>query len=155
MLYTIGEMAKILNVAPSTLRYYDKEGLLPFVERSNSGIRMFKDGDFEWLLIIDCLKKTGMQIKDIKNFLDMVRQGDETIEERLALFLKQREAIQEQIAALKETLEILDYKCWYYETAKAAGATSVPRNMNLEEIPEEFRRAMQKLHRVHNIKQHE
>ena len=49
MLYTVGEMAKRLQVAPSTLRYYDKEGLLPFLERSNGGIRMFRESDFEWL----------------------------------------------------------------------------------------------------------
>ena len=64
MLYTVGEAAKILNVAPSTIRYYDKEGLLPFVERSGGGIRMFTDENFQWLYIIDCLKKTGMPIKD-------------------------------------------------------------------------------------------
>lgn len=57
MLYTIGEMAKRLSMPTSTLRYYDKEGLLPFLERSNSGIRMFKETDFEWLKVIDCLKK--------------------------------------------------------------------------------------------------
>ena len=49
MLYTVGETAKIVGVAPSTLRYYDKEGLLPFVERSTGGIRVFKESDFEWL----------------------------------------------------------------------------------------------------------
>lgn len=57
MLYTVSEMAKRLGVAPSTLRYYDKEGLLPFIERSDGGIRMFKDTDFEWLSIIECLKR--------------------------------------------------------------------------------------------------
>lgn len=57
MIYTVGEAAKILNVAPSTIRYYDKEELLPFVERSNGGIRMFTDENFQWLYIIDCLKK--------------------------------------------------------------------------------------------------
>ena len=59
MLYTVGEIAKKIGVAPSTLRYYDKEGLLPFVERSDGGIRMFKDADLEWLSIIECLKKNG------------------------------------------------------------------------------------------------
>ena len=66
MAYTVGEMAKILHVAPSTLRYYDKEGLLPFVERSSGGIRLFKDSDFEWLSMIECMKQTGMRIKEIK-----------------------------------------------------------------------------------------
>lgn len=66
MAYTVGEMAKILHVAPSTLRYYDKEGLLPFVERSSGGIRLFKDSDVEWLSMIECMKQTGMPIKEIK-----------------------------------------------------------------------------------------
>ena len=69
MYYTIGEMAKIINVAPSTLRYYDKEGLLPFVERTEGGIRMFKESDYEGLTIINCLKNSGMPLKDIKVFL--------------------------------------------------------------------------------------
>ena len=68
MFYTVGEMAKRMGVAASTLRYYDKEGLLPFVERSDGGIRMFKDSDMESLAMIECLKKTGMSIKDIKLF---------------------------------------------------------------------------------------
>ncbi|MFR2822009.1 MAG: MerR family DNA-binding transcriptional regulator [Thomasclavelia sp.] len=57
MSYTIGEIAKMLNVSPSTIRYYDKEGLLPFVERTKGGIRIFKDKDYEFLKIIHCLKK--------------------------------------------------------------------------------------------------
>ena len=57
MVYTIGEMAQMLDVPTSTLRYYDKEGLLPFVERSNGGMRVFKTADYEWLQIIGCLKK--------------------------------------------------------------------------------------------------
>ena len=65
MFYTIGEMARKLNVAPSTLRYYDKEGLLPFVERSSGGIRMFKDEDMEWLRLLGCLKKAGMPLREI------------------------------------------------------------------------------------------
>lgn len=93
MVYTVGETAKVLGVAPSTIRYYDKEGLLPFVERSGGGIRMFQDKDFEWLFVIDCLKKTGMPIKDIKRYIDMSLKGDETINERLELLLKRRENV--------------------------------------------------------------
>ena len=67
MVYTVGEMAKLLGVTASTLRYYDKEGLLPFVERSSGGIRMFQDSDFEWLQVIGCMKKAGMSIRDIRH----------------------------------------------------------------------------------------
>ncbi|MBQ3095287.1 MAG: MerR family transcriptional regulator [Clostridia bacterium] len=139
MYYTVGEMAKRLGVAPSTLRYYDQEGLLPFVERSEGGIRVFKESDYEWLQVISCLKKTGMQLRDIKTFIEMAMQGDQTIEPRLALITKQKESVKAQIAELEETLRTLEFKEWYYNTAKENGTTSVPRNMTLDELPEEFR----------------
>lgn len=145
MLYTVGEMAKLLDIPASTLRYYDKEGLLPFVERSSGGIRMFKDSDYEWLQIIECLKKTGMQLKDIRSFILMCLQGDETIEQRLKLIQKQREAVKAQMAKLQQTLDTLDFKCWYYETAKIAGTTEVPKNMTLDELPEQFRTVRKRL----------
>ena len=145
MIYTVGEMAKKIGVAPSTLRYYDKEGLLPFVERSSGGIRVFKEADYEWLKVIECLKKTGMPLKDIKTFIEMAMQGDETIDERLELIRKQRDEVGRQIAELQETMDTLNFKCWYYETAKSAGTTAVPRVMKLEELPEEFREIRKKL----------
>lgn len=89
MVYTVGEMAKLLGVAASTLRYYDKEGLLPFVERSSGGIRMFRESDIEWLQVIGCMKKAGMSIKDIRQYIEMALQGDDTIDLRLAMFQRQ------------------------------------------------------------------
>lgn len=145
MLYTVGEMAKRLGVPASTLRYYDQEGLLPFVERSSGGIRMFKDVDYEWLQIIECLKKTGMHLKDIREFVLMAMQGDETIEPRLELIKKQREAVKAQMEELNQTLNTLDFKCWYYETAKEAGTTDVPRRMTLDQLPEQFREVRRRL----------
>ena len=145
MVYTVGEMAKRLGVAPSTLRFYDKEGLLPFVERSEGGIRLFKDAAFEWLRIIECLKKTGMPLKDIKEFIMMAMAGDDTIEDRLALIQKQRESVEQKIQELTEIHQVLRFKQWYYETAKTEGTTSVPRSMALEELPEEFREVRKQL----------
>ena len=77
MVYTVGEMAKLLGVTASTLRYYDKEGLLPFVERSSGGIRMFRESDIEWLRVIECMKKAGMSIKDIRQYIELSMQGAE------------------------------------------------------------------------------
>lgn len=147
MLYTVGEMAKLMGVAASTLRYYDQEGLLPFVERSAGGIRMFKDSDYEWLQIIECLKKTGMPLKDIREFVLMAMQGDTTIDARLELIKQQREAVLKQMDELQNTLNTLDFKCWYYETAKNAGTTAVPRNMPTDELPEQFREIRKRLRR--------
>ena len=141
MLYTVGEMAKKIGVAPSTLRYYDKEGLLPFVERSGGGIRMFKDSDMESINIMECLKKTGMTIKEIKQFIDWCREGDSTIEDRLALIDRQRENVLKQMEQLYRTLDTLTYKHWYYETAKKAGTCDVHKTMKDEDIPPEIRAA--------------
>lgn len=75
MVYTIGELAKMLGVPASTLRYYDKEGLLPFVARSSGGIRQFRENDIEWLRVIGCMKKAGMSIKDIRQELKQQPEG--------------------------------------------------------------------------------
>lgn len=148
MTYTVGEMARLLGVPASTLRYYDKEGLLPFVERSSGGIRVFHESDVEMLRVIACLKDAGMSIKDIRIYMELSAQGDSTIDARLALFYKQRETLLAQMAQLQQTLATLDYKCWFYETAKAAGSVEVPKNMPLEEIPPRFRNARQHLQDV-------
>lgn len=148
MVYTVGEMAKMLGVSASTLRYYDKEGLLPFVERSSGGIRMFRDSDIEWLQVIGCMKKAGMSIKDIKQYIEMALQGDETIGLRLDMFRRQREALKAQMEELRHTMEMVEYKCWYYETAKAAGTTDAPQNMALSDVPERFREIRQELRKA-------
>lgn len=145
MLYTIGEMAKKTGIPASTLRYYDQEGLLPFVERSGRGMRMFKDSDYEWLQIIECLKKTGMSLKDIKTFISMVLEGDSTIEPRLELICKQRESVLKQMEELQQTLDTLDYKVWYYETAKISGSTSIPGSIPTEELPEKLQNVRKRL----------
>ena len=139
MAYTVGEMARRLQVPASTLRYYDKEGLLPFVVRSSGGIRMFRDSDFEWLQVINCMKKAGMSIRDIRRYIELALRGDDTIDTRLQMFRRQREALQAQLEELQHTLETVDYKCWFYETAQEAGTTDVPQNMTDEEIPPRFR----------------
>lgn len=152
MVYTVGEMAKLLDIPASTLRYYDKEGLLPFVERSSGGIRMFRDSDVEWLQIIHCMKKAGMSIRDIREYIQLALQGDDTIDARLAMFRRQREAILAQMEELRQTLETVEYKCWFYETAQAAGTTDVPIRMAEEEVPQRFRAIRRELHGEEPVK---
>mgnify|MGYP001781236727 CR=1 FL=1 len=100
MVYTVGEMAKKLDVPASTLRYYDKEGILPFLERKESGHRMFSEQDLSMLRIIECLKCTGMSIKDIRQYAMWAQMGDSTLEQRYNLFLERREAVMAQIKEL-------------------------------------------------------
>lgn len=148
MTYTVGKMAQMLDVPASTLRYYDKEGLLPFVERSNGGIRQFSESDFEWLQVIGCMKKAGMSIKDIRRYVEMALMGDDTIGLRLEMFRRHREVLEEKMKELRHIMNMVDYKCWYYETAKAAGTTDVPQNMAEDEIPEEFRKIRAELRKA-------
>ena len=145
MTYTIGEMAKRLGVAPSTLRYYDKEGLLPGVGRSDGGMRVFRDSDFEALKIIHCLKASGLQIREIREFIRLVSLGDQSIGARLALFRKRKAEVEKQMAELQETLDVVNFKCWYYETAEKAGTTEVPDRMTDDELPTELREVRARL----------
>lgn len=145
MIYTVSEMAKLLNVAPSTLRFYDREGLLPFVERSSGGTRIFTEKSYGWLKIITCLKSAGMPLKDIRRYIEMAMQGNETIDERLQMFHDQRDRVKAQMEALQQTLDVVEFKCWFYETAKAAGDESVPDQMPDEELPEKLRAVRKRL----------
>lgn len=109
---------------------------------------MFRDSDIEWLQVIGCMKKAGMSIRDIKQYIEMALQGDETIGLRLDMFRRQREAMKAQMEELRHAMEMVEYKCWYYETAKAAGTTEAPQNMALSDVPERFREIRQELRKA-------
>lgn len=140
MFYSIGEVANMLSIPTSTLRYYEREGLLSNVKRSNGGIRVFTDMEIGTLKVIECLKATGMQIKDIKLFLDWCDEGGTTLQKRRDMFYERRTVVEKQMEELQKTLEVIQYKCWYYETAYEAGSEDAPRNMSIDEIPEDARK---------------
>lgn len=96
MSYTISEVAEKMGITPSTLRYYDKEGLLPGIKRKN-GIRIFEDEDFSWLRVLNCLKNTGMPIRKIRRYVELAKQGDATLKERYELIKEQRASVQDQM----------------------------------------------------------
>jgi DNA-binding transcriptional MerR regulator len=147
MFYSIGEVASKLNIPASTLRYYDREGLLSNVKRSTGGIRVFSDMEIGTLKVVECLKTTGMQIKDIKQFLDWCADGDKTLQRRRDMFYERREIVEKQIEELQKTLEMIQFKCWYYETACEAGTEDVPRNMSIDDLPENIRKGRAALER--------
>lgn len=130
--YSISEAAKKLNLTAYTLRYYDKEGLLPFVERTSSGTRLFKDSDIDALKIIECLKSTSMPIKEIKHFIDWCSAGDSTLQERYDMFLERKAIVAAQIKELEQTMDLIDHKCHYYQTALEAGTEAVHQNNKIE-----------------------
>ena len=119
-MYTIGQISKMFNLPISTLRYYDKEGLFPNIERS-SGIRKFSESEIETLRVIECLKKTGMEIKEIKQFMDWCSEGPSTYEKRRDLFEARKNTLEKQMSDLQKNMAMIQFKCWYYEQALADG----------------------------------
>ncbi len=119
-MYTIGQVSARFGLPVSTLRYYDKEGLFPNLERAG-GIRQFSDLDLEALRVIECLKKAGLEIKDIKRFMTWCTEGPSTYPQRHELFVRQKAAVEAQIEHLQQVLSMIRYKCWYYETAMHDG----------------------------------
>lgn len=138
--YFIGEISEMLGLSISTLRYYDKQGLLPMVKRTNGQIRLFTSHDIDCLNMIACLKNTGMQLKDIKQFFEWCDEGDSTIEKRYNMFLDRKKETEEQIALLQKSLELINYKCSYYQKAMGAGTTDLPELRG--ECPEDIERAV-------------
>lgn len=100
----------------SPLRYYNKEGLFFNLMRAR-GKRQFDEDELELLRIIDCLKKTGLEIKDIKKFVAMAQEGPSSYAARKELFEVRRTQVEEEIACLQKALAMVKFKCWYYETA--------------------------------------
>lgn len=125
MRYTIGQVAKKLGLTAHTLRYYDKEGLLPFVKKGSSGARIFEDEDIDWLLILECLKATGMHLKDIRKYMDLCQAGDSTLQERLKMFECQKLKIKEQMQQLDKYMEKVDFKIAYYKEAVKNGSVDI------------------------------
>ncbi len=137
-MYTIGEISKKFNLNISTIRYYDKEGLFPNIKRKN-GIRKFDNSDVESILVIECLKKTGMKLKEIKKFLDWCTQGDSTLNNRLKMFIEQKNKTLSQIDELKKALNLINYKCWYYEEAVKRGSDKDLKNIDINNMPNEIK----------------
>ena len=133
MSYTISEAAEKTGLPPSTIRFYDKEGLLPNIKRKN-GIRVFEDMDLRLMGLLTCLKNTGMPIKRIRDYVELTSKGDETLQERYEIIKAQRQFVLDQIEQLQYYLEELDFKDWYYNKALAAGSESA---INLDDYERE------------------
>ncbi|GAA0124425.1 MerR family transcriptional regulator [Clostridium sp. CTA-19] len=137
MNYTIRQVAEKMGVTVPTLRYYDKEGLLPFVDKKPNGTRVFKDEDFQGLAIITCMKNSGTPIKDIKRYMDLCAEGDITLQKRLEIFLERKEAVQKQMEELNRIMETINHKIWYYETAIEAGTEEIHKQNKENEKEDE------------------
>ena len=133
-MYTIGQISEMFNLPISTLRYYDNEGLFPGLERQ-SGIRRFGEREVEALRVIECLKISGLGIREIKQFMAWCVEGPSTYDRRKALFEARRTAVLGEMKLLQKTLDMIQFKCWYYEQALADGSEERIRAMMPDQLP--------------------
>ncbi|WP_309123328.1 MerR family transcriptional regulator [Paenibacillus sp.] len=120
MNYSIQEVANQFNLSIHTLRYYDKEGLMPFIGRDKSGNRVFTDSDLNWVAMICCLKDTGMSIKEMKLYAELCVRGMQSIEERKEMLVAHRKQVLQQVEDLKKHIELIDSKIEVYENPELA-----------------------------------
>lgn len=115
MKYTIGQVAKMKHLTISQLHYYDRQGLLPFIERKENSDRIFNDEALKYLDMILCLKDTGMPIKEIKNFISWSMSGEDTIPQRLEMMKQQEVKVLQQIHEIEANLIKIQEKIATYQ----------------------------------------
>ena len=138
-MYTIGQVSEMYNLPISTLRYYDKEGFFPNLMRKGN-IRYLSDVELEAIRIIECLKQSGLEIKEIKQFFQWVVEGPSSYEKRKELFETRKATVEDEIKAMEKTLALLKFKCWYYETAIKDGNEDGINAMLPDKLPEEIQK---------------
>lgn len=123
--YRIGEVAKLYKLTTPTIRFYEEIGLFPNLKRSAGGLRLFSDEELHCIDDIECLKKTGMPLKDVADYIKWKQSGDQSLADRLELIQKQKQALEQNILDLQRELEKLKHKEWYYQEAVAAGTEAI------------------------------
>lgn len=130
---TIKEVSETYDISPDTLRYYERAGMIPPVTRTPGGIRDYQEQDIQWVLLAKCMRSAGLPVETMAEYLKLCQQGDATIPARLQLLKNQREIILEQRRKMDETLERINYKIAWYETAVETGTFSWEEKSKTEE----------------------
>ena len=133
MNYSIQDISKKTGLTISTLRYYDKEGLFPNLERKESNYRVFTELELETLKIIACFKKAGLSISEIRKYMELIQKGDETLKERLDIMVHQKEALEKQKKEIEESIACVEWKISYYEQALQDGTEKYVHEKILKE----------------------
>lgn len=118
---TIKEVCKKYDITADTLRYYEKIGVIPNVNRTSGGIRDYQDEDIQWVENALCLRKSGLSVEAIAEYVRLYLEGDSTFQERHDLLIKQRDELLREMNQLEDTLERLNYKISKYDEAIATG----------------------------------
>lgn len=124
---TISEVSEKFGIPQDTLRYYERIGLIPRVNRNKSGIRDYTEQDCKWVEFILCMRNAGLPIEVLIEYVGLFQQGDSTIETRKELFIEQRRLLLKRMEDMQKTLERLDYKIASYEGAVVNAENSLKR----------------------------
>ncbi len=125
--YTISEVVALTGLTAHTLRWYERIGLMPHIDRSHTGQRRYSNRDLDWLALVGKLRLTGMPVADMVRYAELVRSGDHTYAERFDLLQRTREDVLSRIAELQGTLAVLDRKISFYADAGRALASERTR----------------------------
>lgn len=131
-MYLISEAANQLNVSIHTLRYYEKEGLVPFVKRNTKGVRIYSDTDIQWIYMITCLRDIDMPINKIREYINLYMIGDSTILERRKIVYEYQLFVNEKINNLGKCLELINKKIEFYDKAVEELSTDVAKETFLD-----------------------
>ncbi len=121
---TIAEVSKKYGLTADTLRYYERIGLLPAVNRNKSGNRDYSETDCGWIEFIKCMREAGLSIETLSEYITLFRQGNETLKARENLLIRERDKLKERLNAMQATLERLNYKIERYQNGEMCSVTN-------------------------------
>lgn len=133
MTYTMMQTCKETDMTYQALKYYCNEGLVPNVKRDDNNRRIFDERDVKWIKDLICLKKCGMSIKEMKEYLDLCLQGPSTIPERKVMLAEKKKALQAQIAELNEYVDYIDWKQNFYDEVQSGKRPYISNLIQVDE----------------------
>ncbi|WP_412989655.1 MerR family transcriptional regulator [Pediococcus siamensis] len=146
-MYSIGKVAEKLNISTSALRFYDKQGLLPFEQRDAAGRRQFREQDLNLIEAIACFKEGHVPVKDIAQFIQFCMAGDSSLQDRYNLVAKESDNLKMKIETLQKDYDYLQYKKWYFKTAVEAGTEKIHFIENSNFVDPQARKDFEKMYK--------
>ena len=119
MVYTMMQACKQTNMTYQTLKFYCNEGLVPNIKRDKNNRRVFDERDIAWINSLICLKKCGMSIQEMKEYLAMCLQGKETVPQRKEMLARKQETLRESVKELEDSIAYIDWKQNFYDDVLA------------------------------------
>lgn len=133
MLYTMMQVCKETNMTYQALKYYCNEGLIPNVKRDSNNRRIFDERDIKWIKDLTCLKKCGMSIQEMKDYLELCLQGASTIPQRKEMLAQKQEALRVSIQELEDSVAYIDWKQTFYDEVLSGQRPYVSNLIRVEE----------------------